>query len=50
LADKAYSVLGPDLSVTYLGKLAFKEEAAGKLRVFAMVDCLTQSALFGLHE
>jgi len=33
-----------------LGKLSFKEEAAGKLRVFAMVDCLTQSALYGLHQ
>jgi len=25
-----------------LGKLGFKEEAAGKIRVFAMVDCWTQ--------
>lgn len=23
----------------YIGKLGFKEEAAGKVRVFAMVDC-----------
>lgn len=38
------------VSETLLGKLSFKEEAAGKLRVFAIVDCVTQSALFGLHQ
>jgi len=32
-----------------LGQLAFKEEAAGKLRVFAMVDVFTQSLLHPLH-
>jgi len=26
----------------YLGKLGLKEEPAGKVRVFAMVDCFTQ--------
>jgi hypothetical protein len=31
------------------GKLGFKEEAAGKLRVFALVDCFTQWALKPLH-
>jgi hypothetical protein len=46
----AESVWNGESSETFLGKLAFKEEAAGKLRVFAMVDCLTQSALYGLHE
>lgn len=35
-----------DLSI---GKLSFKEEAAGKLRVFAMVDIITQSILQPLH-
>jgi len=25
-----------------LGRLGFKNEAAGKVRVFAMVDCFTQ--------
>jgi hypothetical protein len=34
----------------YLGRLAFKEEAAGKLRVFAMVDVITQSLLKPLHD
>nr|UTQ48828.1 RNA-dependent RNA polymerase [Monilinia fructicola mitovirus 11] len=34
----------------YLGKLSFKEEAAGKLRVFAMVDIITQSLLAPLHD
>jgi len=33
-----------------IGRLAFKEEAAGKLRIFAMVDVLTQSLLKPLHE
>lgn len=33
-----------------LGKLSFKEEAAGKLRVFAMVDIITQSLLKPLHD
>jgi len=34
----------------YLGKLGFKEEAAGKLRVFAMVDPYTQWALKPLWD
>jgi len=34
----------------YLGKLGFKEEAAGKLRVFAMVDPFTQWALKPLWD
>jgi len=33
-----------------LGKLSFKEEAAGKLRVFAMVDIITQSLFYPLHN
>jgi hypothetical protein len=41
-------------SMTYggngLGQLSLKEEAAGKLRVFALVDSITQSALAPLHE
>lgn len=32
-----------------IGKLGFKPEAAGKVRVFAMVDCWTQWALRPLH-
>jgi len=35
--------------VNPLGQLAFKEEAAGKLRVFALVDVWTQSLLKPLH-
>lgn len=34
----------------YLGALSFKEEAAGKLRVFAMVDIITQSMFEPLHS
>nr|UPW42276.1 MAG: putative RNA dependent RNA polymerase [Inner Mongolia grassland mitovirus 3] len=33
-----------------LGQLAFKEEAAGKLRAFALVDVWTQSLLEPLHS
>ena len=33
-----------------LGQLALKQEAAGKLRVFALVDVWTQSALKPIHE
>lgn len=32
------------------GKLSLKEESAGKVRVFAMVDVWTQWAMKGLHE
>lgn len=32
------------------GQLAYKEEAAGKLRVFAMVDIWTQNVLRPLHQ
>nr|UPW42072.1 MAG: putative RNA dependent RNA polymerase [Yunnan mito-like virus 45] len=35
--------------VDSLGQLAFKEEAAGKLRIFALVDIWTQSVLKPLH-
>jgi len=34
----------------YLGQIATKEEAAGKLRCFAIVDSLTQSTLNPLHN
>lgn len=34
----------------YLGKLSIKEEAAGKVRVFAMVDPWTQWVLRPLHD
>lgn len=33
-----------------VGQLALKEEAAGKIRVFAMVDVWTQSILRPLHQ
>lgn len=33
-----------------MGKLGLKEEAAGKVRVFAMVDCWTQWVLRPLHQ
>jgi len=33
-----------------IGQLQFKEEAAGKLRIFAMVDVWTQSFLSPLHD
>jgi len=39
-----------DLVSTQIGKLSTKREAAGKVRVFAMVDVWTQSALSPLHK
>lgn len=33
-----------------LGKLSLKEEAAGKVRVFAIADLITQSVFGPLHE
>jgi len=36
--------------LSYLGKLGLKEEAAGKIRVFAMVDAWTQWVLFPFHS
>jgi len=33
-----------------LGKLGFKDEPAGKVRAFAMVDCVTQWVLKPLHD
>jgi len=33
-----------------IGKLSLKEEAAGKVRVFAMVDGITQSLFYPLHK
>jgi hypothetical protein len=46
LIDK-YQIL---VTIQPVGKLSFKEEAAGKLRVFAMVDVFTQSLLKPLHD
>jgi hypothetical protein len=37
-------------SIKPLGKLSFKPEPAGKLRVFAMVDIITQSIFKPLHD
>jgi len=39
-----------DRHINYLGQLQFKDEPAGKVRVFAMVDSWTQSLLRPLHE
>jgi hypothetical protein len=56
LGVKVRALLGaiPDWTINesgrVLGKLSFKEEAAGKLRVFALVDCLTQSSLKPIHD
>lgn len=37
-------------TVSIIGQLQTKKEAAGKIRVFAMVDVMTQSALRPLHD
>jgi len=39
-----------DKSSATIGQLSFKKEAAGKLRVFALVDGWTQSVLDPLHQ
>jgi uncharacterized protein YigE (DUF2233 family) len=50
--DKCASYVMKDNANPYnkLGQLALKEEAAGKVRVFAMVDGVTQSVLKPLHD
>jgi hypothetical protein len=50
ITEKCGDSLLTDSKYRELGRLAFKEEAAGKLRVFAMVDVLTQSLLEPLHK
>ena len=42
--------LSPDSGVVYLGRLSIKEEAAGKARVFAITDLITQSVMSPLHH
>jgi hypothetical protein len=44
------SPTSPFEGVEQLGRLGFKVEPAGKIRVFAMVDCFTQWALCPLHK
>jgi hypothetical protein len=44
-----FTVLG-QVYTRSMGRLGFKEEAAGKVRVFAMVDPFTQWAMKPLHE
>lgn len=34
----------------YFGQFSLKEEAAGKLRIFAIVDSITQNLLSPLHQ
>jgi len=40
----------PGKVASRIGQLSLKEEAAGKVRVFAMVDIWTQSLLKPLHS
>jgi len=42
--------LATSFDTNYLGQLQFKDEPAGKVRVFAMVDSWTQSLLRPLHQ
>jgi len=39
-----------DTDDLYLGRLSIKEEAAGKMRVFAITDLVTQTILRPLHK
>jgi hypothetical protein len=45
-AKHSFDPVGP----VYLGRLSIKEEAAGKARVFAITDAITQSVLKPLHD
>jgi len=47
---KSMSSLGTSQYTPILGKLSLKTEAAGKVRVFAIVDVWTQSILEPIHE
>lgn len=47
-AEKGRITRAPENLV--LGRLALKEEAAGKVRIFAIVDCWTQWMLHPLHQ
>jgi hypothetical protein len=49
-SDLKKSSLRPDRDSVPLGKLSLKPEAAGKIRVFAIVDPWTQWLLYPLHE
>jgi hypothetical protein len=42
--------IGPYNPSRIAGQLSIKEEAAGKLRVFALVDIWTQSVLKPIHD
>jgi len=46
---RTFSMVKDSASFT-MGKLSLKEEAAGKMRVFAIVDGWTQSLLYPLHR
>lgn len=51
IGDNISSIeLGPDISWGTLGRLGLKDEPAGKVRVFAMVDPFTQWLLEPLHR
>lgn len=51
LFDKTFNVSDlKKLETLPLGKLGLKQESAGKMRVFAMVDPITQWALTPIHE
>jgi hypothetical protein len=49
MSDEAMK-MGESAYPSSLGKLGLKDEPAGKIRVFAMVDCFTQWAMNPLHE
>jgi hypothetical protein len=49
MSDEAMK-MGESAYPSSLGKLGLKDEPAGKIRVFAMVDCFTQWAMNPLHK
>ena len=51
LVPRTYSpILKTEKHGNHVGQLSRKQEAAGKVRVFAMVDIWTQSVMSPLHK
>lgn len=48
--ERSMNGLYKDIPDLFLGRLALKEEAAGKVRVFAITDCITQSLMKPLSD
>ena len=50
IKDMSAEIKEGEMGYSGLGKLGFKIEAAGKIRVFAMVDAYTQWIMKPIHD